>query len=133
MLKFLIFQNIGMIARTMKCYDCKREVIEKMTNDDYSDYLQKRKQVEKQGIGYGWFCNYCINKKCVMCRIRQAVKYIPAKKEGEIRKKIPTCQICFDRFRDKLGFTEEISPKLLEPLPNLTHEEWTKFLEEFKK
>ena len=117
----------------MKCYDCKKEVLEKMTNDDYSEYLQKRKQAEKQNVEYGWFCNDCVHKKCVMCRIRKVVKYIPAKKGGEIRKKIPTCQSCFDRFREKLGFTEEIAPELLEPLSNITHEEWNKFLEEFEK
>lgn len=68
-----------------------------------------------------------------MSKIGNVAKYIPAKKGGEIRKKIPTCQSCFDRFREKLGFTEEIAPELLEPLPNLTHEEWMEFLEHFKK
>lgn len=118
-----------MIARTMKCFDCKKEFLEKMTNDDYSEYLQKRRQAEKQGIVYGWFCGDCADKKCVMCKTGKVAKYIPAKKDGEINKKIPACQSCFERFRKKLGFTEEIDPKLLEPLPNLTHEEWMEFLE----
>jgi hypothetical protein len=118
-----------MIARTMKCYDCKKEFFEKMTNNDYSEYLQKRRHAEKQGVEYGWFCTNCADKKCVMCKIGRVTKYIPAKKDGEIKKKIPTCQNCFDRFREKLGFDEEISPELLEPLPNLTHEEWMEFIE----
>lgn len=121
-----------MIARTMKCYDCKKEFFEKMTNDDYSEYLQKRRHAEKQGVEYGWFCTNCADKKCVMCKIGRATKYIPAKKDGEIKKKIPTCQNCFDRFREKLGFDEEISPELLEPLPNLTHEEWMEFIEKIQ-
>ena len=122
-----------MIARTIKCYDCRKEFLEKMTNDEYSEYLQKRKQAEKKGVEFGWFCNDCVSKKCVMCKRGIVSKYIPAKKDGEIRKKIPTCQNCFDRFREKLGFTEEISPELLEPLPNLTHEEWMEFLEKIKE
>lgn len=122
-----------MITRTMTCQDCKKELLEKMTNEDYSEYLQKRKQAEKQGAELGWFCNDCVSKKCVMCRREKVTKYIPAKQDGEIRKKIPTCQSCFERFRKKLGFTEEIAPELLEPLGNLTHREWLEFLEQFKK
>jgi len=118
-----------MIVRTMKCYDCKREFLEKMTNDEYSEYIQKRKLAEKKGVEHGWFCNDCVNKKCVMCKRGTVSKYIPAKKDGKITKKIPACQNCFDRFRAKLGFSEEIAPELLEPLPNITHEEWVEFME----
>ena len=78
-----------MIAKAMKCYDCKKEFLEKMTNDEYSEYLQKKKLAKKKGVEYGWFCNLCTNKKCVMCKIGKVSKYIPAKKDGEIRKKIP--------------------------------------------
>ena len=122
-----------MISRTMKCYDCQKEIIEKMSNEDYSQYLQKRKRAEKQDVEYGWFCNDCVNKKCVMCRREKVTKFIPAKEGDEIKKKIPTCQSCFDRFRETLGITEEIEPELLEHLDNLTHEEWTEFLKQFKK
>ena len=121
-----------MIVRTVKCYDCKQEFLEKMTNTEYSEYLQKKKHAEKKGVAHGWFCNNCVNKKCVMCKKGIVSKYIPAKKDNEIKKKIPTCQGCFDRFCEKLGISEEISPELLEPLPNLTHEEWMEFMQKWK-
>ncbi len=122
-----------MIARTMKCHDCKKEILEKMTNEDYSEYLQKRKQAEKKEIEYGWFCKDCANEKCVMCKIGRVEKFIPVKKDGEIKWKAPTCQNCFDKFKKQLGFEEEIVPELLESLPSLDHGQWMEFMKSFNK
>lgn len=122
-----------MIARTMTCINCKKEVLEKFTNEDYSEYLQNKKRAERQGIELGWFCVNCANKMCVMCRNGVVVKYIPAKEQGEIRKKIPTCQSCFDKFKKQFGKFNEIDPELLESLSNVTHGEWQEFIEKLKK
>ena len=118
-----------MIARTMTCTNCKKEILEKFTNEEYSDYLQNKKRAERQCIELGWFCLNCADKMCVMCRNGIVVKYIPAKERGEIKKKIPTCQKCFDRFKKHLGHSDEIDSKILEPLPNVTHEEWRDFIQ----
>ena len=112
----------------MTCTNCKNKVLEKFTNEDYSEYLQNKKRAERQGIELGWFCDDCADKMCVMCRNGIVVKYIPAKEDGEIKKKIPSCQNCFDKFRKYLGNPEEIDPRILESLPNVTHEEWQEFI-----
>ncbi len=122
-----------MIGRTMTCINCKKKVIERFTNDDYSEYLVNKKRAEKQGIELGWFCKDCADKMCVMCRNAKVTKYIPAKEQGEIKKKIPTCQTCFDKFKSQLGFSDEIEPEILEPLASVTHTEWQEFVERAAK
>ena len=122
-----------MIARTMTCTSCKNEVLEKFTNEEYSEYLQNKKRAERQGIELGWFCVQCSDKMCIMCRNGVVSKYIPAKEQDEIKKKIPACQNCFDKFRKQLGNPDEIDPKQLESLPNVTHEEWQEFIERLRK
>ena len=117
-----------MIARTMTCTSCNNQILEKFTNEDYSEYLQNKKRAERQGIELGWFCVNCADKMCIMCRNGMVAKYIPAKEQGEIKKKIPCCQSCFDKFKKQLGNPDEIDPKSLESLPNVTHEEWEDFL-----
>ena len=116
----------------MTCTNCKTKVLEKFSNDDYSEYLKNKKRAERQGIELGWFCYACADKMCMMCRNGIVAKYIPAKEEGEIKKKIPSCQKCFDKFRKHLGNPDEIDPKILEPLPNVTHEEWREFIRRVK-
>ena len=122
-----------MIARTMTCTSCKNEVLEKFTNEEYSEYLQNKKRAERQGIELGWFCVQCSDEMCIMCRNGVVSKYIPAKEQDEIKKKIPACQNCFDKFRKQLGNPDEIDPKQLESLPNVTHEEWQEFIERLRK
>ena len=122
-----------MIARTMTCTSCKNQVLERFTNEDYSEFLQNKKRAERQGIELGWFCVNCADKMCVMCRNGVVVNYIPAQEQGEIRKKIPVCHICFDKFKEQLGNPDEIDPKQLEHLPNVTHEEWQVFIEKISK
>ena len=117
----------------MMCTSCKNEVLEKFTNEEYSEYLQNKKRAERQGIELGWFCVQCSDKMCVMCRNGVVSKYIPAKEQGEIKKKIPACQNCFDKFKRQLGNPDEIDPNQLEPLPNVTHEEWQEFIEKLRK
>ncbi|WP_428323933.1 hypothetical protein [Nitrosopumilus sp.] len=117
----------------MNCTSCKNEVLEKFTNEEYSEYLQNKKRAERQGIELGWFCVNCSDKMCIMCRNGVVAKFIPAKEQGEIRKKIPACQNCFDKFKRQLENYDEIDPKQLEPLPNVTHEEWQEFIERLKK
>ena len=91
------------------------------------------KKAQKQGIEFGWICKACGDKLCVMCRKGIVSKFIPTRKEGKIFAKIPTCQICFDKFASHLKDQEEIKPELLEPLRNLNHEEWQEFVEKTRK
>ena len=71
----------------MTCTNCKTKVLEKFSNEDYSEYLKNKKRAERQGIELGWFCYACADKMCMMCRNGIVAKYIPAKEEGEIKKR----------------------------------------------
>ena len=122
-----------MIVKTMKCFNCKTEVLEKFTNEGYSEYLKKMKKVQKQDIEFGWICKNCGDKLCVMCRKGVVSKFIPAQKEGKIFAKIPACQNCFNKFTSHVKNPEEIKPELLEPLRNLNHEEWQEFVEQSRQ
>ena len=117
----------------MKCFNCKTEVLEKFTNEDYSEYLKKMKKNQKRGIEFGWICKNCGDRLCVMCRRGTVSKFIPSKKEGKIFAKIPTCQNCFEKFTSHLKDPDEIKPELLEPLRNLSHEEWQEFVEKSRE
>ena len=122
-----------MIVKTVKCFNCKIEVLEKFTNEDYSEYLKKMKKIQKQDIEFGWICKNCGDKLCVMCRKGVVSKFIPAQKEGKIFAKIPACQNCFSKFASHLKDPEEIKPELLGPLRNLNHEEWQEFVEQSRE
>ena len=122
-----------MIVKTMKCFNCKTEVLEKFTNEDYSEYLKKIKKIQKQNAEFGWICKNCGDKLCVMCRRETVSKFIPARKEGKIFAKIPVCLSCFGKFTSHLKDSKEIKPELLEPLRNLNHEEWHEFVEKSRK
>jgi len=55
-----------MIARTIKCDNCKKDIFEKFTNEEYSEYIQKLKRLEKKAIGsdkkVGFVCEDCGKK-----------------------------------------------------------------------
>ena len=122
-----------MIVKTMNCFNCKIEVLEKFTNEAYSEYLKKIKKAQRQNIEFGWICKDCGDKLCVMCRKRIVSKFIPARKEGKIFAKMPTCQKCFDKFKSHFEDPEEIKSELLEPLRNINHQEWQDFVEKSRK
>ncbi len=118
-----------MIARTMKCFDCKNVILEKFTNEQYSEYIKNIKQSEKKGIELGWFCKDCAKRRCVMCLLYKSEKMVPVKKGGELRYKIGLCDSCFNEFREKYGFDQELPAEVIEPLPLISREEFLKFFE----
>ena len=119
-----------MIARTMKCPGCKREILEKFTNEQYSELVLKRKQAEKKGIEFGWVCKDCSKVRCTMCLREKSKKMLPIEKGGELRYKIGLCDSCFDEYYTKFGFDQELPAEVIEPLPQLSREEFLKFFED---
>jgi len=118
-----------MIARTMKCPGCKRETLEKFTNEQYSELVLKRKQSEKKGIEYGWVCKDCSKVSCTMCLREKSKKMLPIAKGSELIYKIGLCDSCFDEYYTKFGFEQELSAEVIEPLQQLSREEFLKILE----
>lgn len=94
----------------MVCTSCKNKILEKFTNEDYSDYLQNKKRAERQGIELGWFCYACADKMCVMCRNGIVAKYIPAKEEGEIKKRYLLARIVLKSLDNNWEILKKLIP-----------------------